>query len=194
MNKQTKLGKLHIKSWVIVALALVLVLLGCCGVLGVRFLNYGADAQTLAAEADKLSRIVDKPAPTVMSLEADRDASQQKLDSIRDLYQCEERDELTALIVDTADDAGVNLDQIMTAGDRMKSVGDISYQPQSLSLSVSGSLTEVFSFLDLLHERAPTVELVQVGFSSSEDMPEEANIQLLFYLSPEYVAEEENKQ
>lgn len=194
MNKQTKLGKLHIKSWVIVALALVLVLLGYCGVLGVRFLNYGADAQTLAAEADKLSRIVDKPAPTVMSLEADRDASQQKLDSIRDLYQCEERDELTALIVDTADDAGVNLDQIMTAGDRMKSVGDISYQPQSLSLSVSGSLTEVFSFLDLLHERAPTVELVQVGFSSSEDMPEEANIQLLFYLSPEYVAEEENKQ
>lgn len=194
MNKQTKLGKLHIKSWVIVALALVLVLLGCCGVLGVRFLNYGADAQTLAAEADKLSRIVDSPAPTIMSLEADRDASQQKLDSIRDLYQCEERDELTALIVDTADDAGVNLDQIMTAGDRMKSVGDISYQPQSLSLSVSGSLTEVFSFLDLLHERAPTVELVQVGFSSSEDMPEEANIQLLFYLSPEYVAEEENKQ
>lgn len=194
MNKQIKLGKLHIKSWVIVALALVLVLLGCYGVLGVRFLNYRADAQTLAAEADKLSRIVDKPAPTVMSLEADRDASQQKLDSIRDLYQCEERDELTALIVDTADDAGVNLDQIMTAGDRMKSVGDISYQPQSLSLSVSGSLTEVFSFLDLLHERAPTVELVQVGFSSSEDMPEEANIQLLFYLSPEYVAEEENKQ
>jgi len=193
VNEQTKPGKLHIKPWTIVAVALVVALLGYFGITGTRLLSYGADTQALAAEANKLSRIVDKPAPDVESFEADRDTAKQKLDNIRDLYQCEELDDLTALIVNTAGDAGVNLGRVGASGGRMKSVGDISYQPHYLDISVTGSLKEVFSFLDLLHERAPTVELVQVGLKTLEDVPK-ASIQLLFYLSPEYVAKEDNKQ
>lgn len=183
----------RIKPWAAVALALGLALVSYYAVRGVQFLNYGADQEVLAADVSRLSHIVGRTTTDVELLQADLETSQQKLEATCAAYSCQHPDHLVALVADTARDAGVSLDGVKVAGTVMETVGDVQYELQPLDLWVGGSLTEVFSFLDLLNQRAPTAKITELNLGGLQEEPA-AQIQVVFYLSPQYVTGEEAKQ
>lgn len=183
----------RIKPWAVVMLALALPLLSYYGVRGHQFLTYRAAEQRLSAQISQLSQVLGKDTPDPESLEAELEEARLKLEEASDQYDCEHRDHLVALVADAASDAGVHLSAVKVTKPLKKSDGEIRYDLQPLEISVSGSLADIFSFLNLLHLRAPTIEITEVSLDGLDDKPV-AQILTAFYLQPQWATDKGSKQ
>lgn len=192
MNLQWPQGR-RLKPWVAVALLLALGLLGFYAVLGVRFWKVHTEEQRLLAEVNRVAETPRQPAAELALVRADLETAKPKLEATRAVFQSEDRDDLVTLVVHTAREAKVNLAWVGVGERGARSESEIRYGIQPLDIRLNGSLPEIFTFLRLLHERAPTVEVAKVELASLQEGPA-AMLQLFFYLSPEYAPKEKKEK
>lgn len=182
----------QVKPWTALALVLGMALLGYYAFLGFRLLNYGSQEQALGAEMKRLSQSQRPPPNDVELLRMGLAAAEKALTETSALYAAQQPDQLVRLIVDTALDAGLELGQVAVGETATERIGDVRYAVQPLDLWISGNLTQVVSFLDILQRRAPTADIVKVGLRGLQDKPV-ADIKVVFYHSPVYIAGKETK-
>ncbi|MBI4294575.1 MAG: hypothetical protein HY669_00200 [Chloroflexi bacterium] len=195
MKQETGTRKLsfRLKPWTAVMLALAVGMLGYYAVLGVKFLRYRVEERSLNAEVNRLAPILRRPARDIEPLQAQLQATRQKLQDTTLLYSTLSRDHLLSLVANTASDAAVILGRVTFAEAGTESIGDVRYDVQAFDLSISGDLGQFFSFLNLLSQRSPTVKISKVDLGNLQSKPT-AQIRTVFYLSPQYSATGNVKQ
>ena len=180
----------RVKPWVAVAALLAIALLGYYSILGMRYLNASGEVASLNSEIQLLSRRLGPASPDMEALKAEQESLGQQLEGLRDLYSYQEADDLVAIISDTARETAVALGLVAVADSHLETEGEIQYRIQPMTATIQGKAVDIYWFLSLLQQKVPVASVIGIGFSGLEGLPT-AQIQLLFYLSPEAASEKQ---
>ena len=66
---------------------------------------------------------------------------------------------------------------------RTEVLGELQYQVQTLAIAVRGETVDLYSFLSSLHQQIPVMTASNISIGGFGGRPQ-AQLQLLFYLSP----------
>ncbi len=123
--------------------------------LGLRYwdsLSRGTAART---EAQALLASARPPSGIMAALEGQLSPQEALLESRSAAFSYEHTDELIELVAASARDSGVVLGSINVGGGGRREAGPVSYRVLALSIRVSGSTQDIYSFIDGLSGTAP---------------------------------------
>ena len=95
-----------------------------------------------------------------------------------------------AAVASVASAASVELTSMNPDTPRSEVLGELQYQVQTLAIAVRGETADLYSFLSLLHQQVPVVIASNISIGGFGGRPQ-AQLQLLFYLSPGPIEEPE---
>ena len=182
----------RVKPWVWAASMIAVVLLGYFLVQGWRYWQASSDVSSLNSQIRKLDGNIKLlgEAGELAAAGAGTNSSngQRSGEELRTLFSPRSAETLMARVAETALKAGVDL-TAMTPGAQSPTVlGELQYEVQALSISLQGATTDLFRFLSLLQKKVPVVTASQFSISGVNVFTT-AQIQLLFYFSPEPIEE-----
>ena len=184
----------RVKPWAGVAVVLAMVLLVFYLVQGWRYWQASADSYSLNQEIQKseekialMSQGSESATAELEGQQADRQRSPQEL---RDSFSYRTTGSLMATIASVASAASVELTSMNPDFPRTEVLGELQYQVQILAISVRGETADLYSFLASLHQQLPVVIASDISIGGFDGRPQ-AQLQLLFYLSPEPIQEPE---
>ena len=178
----------RVKPWVGVAVLLAVALLGYYSVLGMRYLDASERVASLNSEIRQLTASLGKPLPDEEALRAERESQEQRLKTVRSLFNYPESDDLVGVFSATAREAAVALGQVTVGDRRLEPLGEIHYWTQPMVATLQGETVDIFMFLSLLQQKVPMAQVVSISMSGLEGLPS-AQVQLVFYLSPQAASE-----
>ena len=190
------LGKLlkrlsGVNPWTAAMLLLAAGVLGYYAVLGARYWSASQRVEALTGQVQQLTaaqRRTATPATPVVST-----SSQRRLEELRGLFAYNSTDDMIAIVSSTARETGVSLVSVSVGEAQPKTQGNVKYQAQPLSLRLQGGADAIYSFLARLQEAAPSGAVTDIRLTSLDGLPL-AQVQMLFYLSPEPAAPAKEKR
>ncbi|MEE9247649.1 MAG: hypothetical protein V3U79_03015 [Dehalococcoidia bacterium] len=180
----------RVKPWVAVAALLAIALLGYYAILGMRYMDASGEVTSLNSQIQLLSRRMGPTPPDIEPLKAELESQGQRLEVLRDLFAYQEADHLVGILADTAQETAVALGQVSVGSIRLEIQEEIKYRIQPMTATVQGESVDIYRFLSLLQQTVPVVSVSSINISGLEGFPS-AQVQLLFYLSPEAASEKQ---
>ena len=93
-------------------------------------------------------------------------------------------------VASTAQESGVALISSSVGDVQTDTLGDMVYQVRPVGITLDGDVINLYRFLTRLQQEIPVVAASKVRLSNLDTSPS-AQVQLLFFLSPEPFVEEE---
>ncbi len=180
----------RVKPWVAVAALLAIALLGYYSIMGMNYLNASGEVASLNSEIQLLSRRLGPTPPDMEALKAEQESLGQQLEGLRDLFGSREGDDLVAILSDTAQETAVALGQVAVGDSRPETQGEIQYRIQPMTATIEGEAVDIYRFLSLLQQKVPVASVKGIDISGLDGLAS-AQVQLLFYLSPEATSEKQ---
>ena len=184
----------RVKPWVGVAVILAVVLLGYLLVQGWRYWQASGDVSSLSQEILKFETstklMVLQGEQSEAELESQPLEGQRTVDELESIFSHRSAESLMTIVAATALEAPVELTTINPGPPQIKVIGELQYRTQPISISVGGTTDELFRFLSLIHENVPVVSVSDLSIGGLGGSPQ-AQMLLLFYLSPEPIEVEE---
>ena len=184
----------RVKPWAGVAMVLAVVLLVFYLVQGWRYWQASADSYSLSQEIqkseEKIALMSQGSESATAELESQQVDRQRSLEELRDSFSYRSTGSLMATIASVASAASVELTSMNPDFPRTEVLGELQYQVQTLAISVRGETADLYSFLASLHQQLPVVIASDISIGGFDGRPQ-AQLQLLFYLSPEPIQEPE---
>ena len=180
----------RVKPWVAVAALLAIALLGYYSILVMNYLNASEEVASLNSEIQLLSRRLGPRPPDMEALKAEQESLGQQLEGLRDLFGYREVDHLVAILSDTAQETAVALGKVAMGDSRPETQGEIQYQIQPITATVQGEAVDIYRFLSLLQRKVPVASVLGISISGLQGLAS-AQVQFLFYLSPEATSEKQ---
>jgi len=177
----------RVKPWVGVAVMLALVLLVFYLVQGWRYWQASGDISSLNRDIQKSEKTIslmshgDESAK--LDLEIQQADGQRSLEELRGLFSYRSTESIMATVASVASAASVELTSMYPAAPRTAVLGELQYQVQTLAIAVRGETADIYSFLSSLHQQVPVVTASNISIGGFSGRPQ-AQLQLLFYLSP----------
>ncbi len=174
----------RVKPWVAVAVLLAIALLGYYAVLGTRYFNASEQVASMNGEIRQLTAKLREPPLDEEALKAERESQKQQLEAMRSLFSHPKSDDLVGILSATAQETSVTLAKVAVADWRWELQGEIGYWTQPMTAMLHGETVDIYRFLSLLQQKVPVARVTSVNMSGLEAVPS-AQVQVLFYLSPE---------
>lgn len=181
----------RVKPWVAIAAVFAAALLGVYGLQGWDYWEARSELETNTLEIERLSQKLAVTIPELETLNAERALEDAKLDEYRRLFTYPDIGNLMTLVSLTAAETNVSLPTLSVGESRAKVIDDIEFQTHSLSLTATGNTETIFLFLTELHRKIPIVSIPSVTITDPNTATSAAQVQLIFYVSPEAVADEQ---
>ncbi|MFQ5934373.1 MAG: hypothetical protein ACE5KI_07000 [Dehalococcoidia bacterium] len=179
----------RVKPWVGVSVLLGVVLLGYYAFLGMRYLSASEQVGSLNSEIRRVSASLRRPAPDQESLEGEHKLQEQRLDAVRSLSSSLHSDDLVGIVSATARETSVVLRRVGVGNTGQETLGSVRYDTQPMTLTLEGERDGIFQFLASLQQKVPLTGVPNISISSPDADPS-AQVQVLFYLSPQSGSEE----
>ena len=205
-----------IKAWVALAVIISIALFGYYLIQGVRYWAALADVSDNRQEISSLERKINSLPQSAESKSESSSEVERQLSNLEDLerlFNYPGTDDLLAIVSSTAVDAGLELQSMRAEAPREESLyvsayqvqpattsanapGEatpdiLAYQVQPVTISMEGPPANLAQFLTSLRQRVPVVSAPSIRIAGLDAVPT-SKIQLLFYLSPIEIPEEEN--
>jgi Tfp pilus assembly protein PilO len=175
----------RVKPWLFVAILMGVVIFGYYVVLGMRYISASGSISSLRKQIDTISFTLRREKVADENVvKTQYDARLQRQDSLKQLFNYPDTEDLIAIISSTAHKSSVNLTRVSVGSSRTEVIGDVLYRAQPMTLIMQGDTQNIYSFLSQLRNNVPAAKLSDVSLSSIETAPQ-AQVQLLFYLFPE---------
>lgn len=184
----------RVKPWVWVAVILAVVLLVFYLVQGGRYWQAWADRSSLSEDIQKAERNIallsEGSESASLVLESQQVDGQRSLEELRGLFSYRSTEKLMATVASVASAASVELTSMNPDALRTEVLGELQYQVQTLAIAVRGETVDLYSFLSSLHQQIPVMTASNISIGGFGGRPQ-AQLQLLFYLSPVPIDEPE---
>ena len=173
-----------------------MVLIGYFAVQGFRYYQAQFKESALAEEISVLDRRIDAIS-SVGNMAEKIDVLKQKLEAkellledrnlqleeLSVLFNYSSTDDLLKIVAATARQTGLKLVSISAGAVKAETVGTMTYQAQSVELSLGGQPADFFKFLAQLQQVVPVAAVTDVRLTDLEEDPA-AQASILFFLSP----------
>lgn len=180
----------QVKAWAVVAVLGAIVLLGWYGLHGYRYWEAWSGIQSMTSQSQSINASLNQGIPPMEAVEWGREVQEQELTRLQGLFNYPDIGQLMSTISRTAGENGVDLASIGAADPIPERLGDMEYVAQGMTLSVAAPPEDLYRFLARLHGKVPvmgvpSITMINPGADAS------AEIQLVFYLSPRPVSDDE---
>lgn len=177
----------RLRPW---ALAAVLMATGLLGYYLFLAVSYWGARQSLAATRQEITRLALGlgSAPNEEAASAQLQSNQQALRTATNLFGYGDTGDVPTTLVATAEEAVIVLTSMAVGDAQAKAEQGIKYQVQPVTLGLRGPEPEINRFVSLLRQKAPAVSVTSIRMGNLATAPE-AQVQLIFYASPEPVPE-----
>ena len=144
----------------------------------------------MTSQSQSINASVNQGIPQKEAVEWGREVQEQELARLQGLFNYPDIGQLMSTISRTAWENDVDLASIGAADPIPEKLGDMEYQAQGMTLSVAAPPEDLYRFLAELHGKVPimgvsSITMISPGAETS------AEIQLVFYLSPQPVSNAE---
>ena len=179
-----------VKPWALVAAIVALMVLGFYSVEGWRYWQAWDQSRVMTNQIQQISAKLNQELPEVEISDGELDLRQRRLDYFEDMFKQSDISRLISIVSTTSWDSGVELPSISVGDPAFQEVGKTRYRTQSMSLSAQGDVRDIYRFLANLQQELPVLSVPKI--SISEPGPDStAQIELVFYLQPETISDEE---
>ena len=164
-------------------------LLAYYSTLGLRYMNASGDVSSFKAEISDLAAKLKSTSPNVDALTVEQQALQAKLQDVQEGFMLSESDALIGIISTTAQETGVSLGRVTTSLLGSQERNGILFSTLPISVTLEGNTVDIYRFLSLLQQKVPVAQIADIALTNLEGDPT-AQVQLLFFLSPEVPLDE----
>ena len=177
-----------VKPWVGVAAVLTLVLLTYYGYLGMQYLGASDEVAVLETQVTEQKVLLRASRMNEAQVETARQASEQRLETLRTFFRYPDTDDLVGILSATAQDASVDLQRVIVGNQQTDVAGVVRYTTVSMTAVIEGDLSSIYDFIFLLHQTVPVVRFGSVSLTGVQGIPT-AQVELTFFLAPETAGE-----
>ena len=181
----------RVKAWAAIAGLGAAVLLGFYTLQGLQYWEAWKGSRDMTAEIDRITRKLDRGLPNTEQTAQDLDVQQVKVEYLRAMFEYPDAARLIGLVSTTSWDTGVDLPAISAGDPVFKELGGMEYRTQVITLTARGSVQNLYRFLASLHEKVKVVSVPNISIANPSGDDATAQVQLIFYLSPQSISEEE---
>ena len=179
-----------VKLWALVAAIAALVVLGFYALEGWRYWQAWDQSRVMTNQIQQITDKLNQEPPEVEISDGQLDLRQRRLAYFENMFSQSDVSRLIGIVSATSWDSGVELPSISVGDPDYVVVGETKYRTQSMSLSAQGDVKDIYQFLANLQRELPIVSVPKI--SMAEPGPDSTSqIQLIFYLQPETISDEE---
>ena len=179
-----------VKPWAVIAAICAMVLVGFYSLEGYRYWNAWSESTTMQSEIDRIQVKLSKISPEPETLAHNLEVKEQRLANLRRPFIHADVARLMGIVSKTSWDSGVDLSSISAGDPVFQDVDGLRYDTQVLTLTVQGDVHDIYRFLSALHQTVPVVAVPSISVANPGPAST-SQIQLVFYLSPEQISDEE---
>ncbi len=175
---------MRIRPWAAIAMTLAIALSSYYLLLGYRYWQAAGQTPELSGRVQNLVRSIRSVGPSETDLEAELVRHTEVLEGLEGMFVYDETDALLAIISKATRDSGIVL---MAAGVEEATnftLDGVVYSSNPFTLTVTGNMKDIFSFMSMLHQRVPVVEYTGMKTADLDTTPT-AQIRLRFVTSPD---------
>ena len=179
-----------LKLWAVLAAVAALSITGFYGYEGYRYWNAWSDEKTMTKEVQRLNTKLSQVVPEVSTTETNRQQQEQQLNKIRSSYFNSNVSDIMKTVSATGRQTNVQV-AAMSGGDPIyEPVGALEYEIQGLTVTAEAPTQDLYHFISRLSNRMPSMKVAEITIGNPGDKAT-AQVQLLFYLSPRPITDEE---
>lgn len=180
----------RIRPWAAVAALGAAVLLGFYTLQGMQYWEAWEQSRDMSAEIDRIERKLDRGVPNTGRAVQDLELQQQRQAYLRSMFEYPDAARLIGIVSTTSWDTDVDLPSISAGDPLFKEVGGMEYRTQVLTLTSRGTVQDMYRFLATLHGKVKVVSVPTISIANPSGDEATAQIQLIFYLSPQSISDE----
>lgn len=177
-----------IKPWAAVAVLCALVLAGYYSIQGWRYWQAWDESKAMTSETQQITRKLNNGAPR-LELATNLETQQQKIAELHGLFDYPDVGQLMGIVSDTAWETQVDLPSIAAGDPGVETIDGLQYRTQALAITLRGDTEAVYRFLSRLYEKVPVVSVPNISIANPS-AEATAQVQLVFYLSPELTSDD----
>lgn len=181
----------RIKAWAAIAGLCAAVLLAFYGFQGWQYWEAWNESRDMTVEIDRITRKLDRALPDTEQAAQDLDVQQTKSDYLHKMFEYPDAARLIGLVSTTSWDTGVDLPAISAGDPVFKDLDGMEYRTQVITLTARGPVQSMYRFLAALHDKVKVVSVPNISLANPSGDDATAQVQLVFYLSPHTISEEE---
>ncbi len=179
-----------VKPWAFVAAFAALVVFGFYSLEGWRYWRAWDQSRVMTEQIEQITAKLSQETPEVEVSDGELDLRQRRLAYFEDQFNQSDNSRLIGIVSTTSWDSGVELPSISIGDPAYQEVGKTRYRTQSMSLSAQGDVNDIYQFLTNLQRELPILSVPEISISEPGD-DSTSQIQLIFYLQPETITDEE---
>ena len=179
----------HVRPWVALAVALVIVLLAYYGLLGARYWTATSQIALTTQQINQITRVLREALPGASPAADGLEVQRQRINELGSVFRYRSRDDLVGIVAAIAEETSVSLTSLGLGERQTLEEEGILYQLQPMVIVVGGRMGDLDRFLARLSDTVSAVTVSNISIGGLESVPT-ANIELLFHLSPQISDEE----
>jgi hypothetical protein len=148
------------------------------------------ESKVMTSEIQQITRKLNDGVPSLEQSVADLETQQQKLAELHGLFDYPDVGQLMGIVSATAWETQVDLPSIAAGDPGVKTIDGLQYRTQALSITLRGDSEAIYRFLFRLHEKVPVVSVPNISIANP-NANSTAQVQLVFYLSPDLTSDDE---
>lgn len=180
----------QVKVWAVVAVLGAMVLLAWYGLHGFQYWQAWSGIRSMTSQSQIITTSLNQSIPEKKAVAWGRDVQEQELARLQTLFYYPDIGQLMSTISRTAWENDVDLASIGADDPMPERLGDMEYQVQAMTLGVGAPPEDLYRFLAVLHAKVPIMGVSSITMINPGP-DARAEIQLVFYLSPRPVPDDE---
>ena len=180
----------RIKAWAAIAGLFAAVLLGFYTLQGYQYWEAWKEYRDMTGEIDRITRKLGRGLPNTEQTVQDLEVQQVKAAYLRAMFEYPDAARLIGLVSTTSWDSGVDLPAISAGDPTFKDLGGMEYRTQVITLTARGSVESLYRFMATLHDKVKVVSVPNISIANPSGADATAQVQLVFYLSPQPISDE----
>ncbi len=179
-----------LKAWAVIATLAAIIVVSFYSLEGWRYWQTWQESKVMNQQIDQISVKLQRANTMAEIAAGDLDLHQQRLEYLEEMFNQSDSNMLIGILSNISWDTGIELATI-TAGEPISDeIGSNRYTTQPISLDAQGDIEDIYHFMSVLQEKLPIVSVTNLNISSPGP-DAKAQIQLMFYMSPEPITDTE---
>ena len=173
-----------------VAVLGALVIAGFYGYQGYRFWTAWSGERSMAKEVHRINTKLSRVVPEVATTKTNQERQEQRLEDLHSSYFDSSVGNIMNTVSATARNLNVELSSLSAGDPNYEPMGVLEYRVQGLTVTAEAPTQNLYKFIERLSTSMPVMEVTAITIGNPGEKAT-AQVQLVFYLSPRLLTEEE---
>lgn len=179
-----------LKAWAVIATLTALLVVSFYSFEGWRYWQAWEESKLMSQQIDQINTKLNKGTSGIEVAAGDLDLHQQRLEYFESMFNESDSNSLIGILSNISWDTEIELPTISAGEPTFENIGPYRYKTQPISLAAQGDIEDIYRFVSTLQEELPIVSVTNLSISDPGEEAK-AQIQLVFYISPQLIADAE---